>query len=332
MVEEAAFEWFEELGYTVLAGPEIAFGEVKAERTDPEYRDMILEGRVRQALARLNPDLPPEALDDAFRKLTRIDSPSLITRNRDLHSMLVDGVNVEYPRRDGSIAGAQAWLVDFENPENNDWLVVNQFTVAEGQHTRRPDIVIFLNGLPIAVIELKNPADENATIWSAFNQLQTYKAEVPALFVYNALLIISDGLEARVGSLSADREWFMPWRTIEGEQLAPASMPQLQVLIEGLFEKRRLLDFLRHFIVFEDFGKGDPVKKIAGYHQFHAVNKAIQTTLKATRPTGDRRAGVVSHARLREKPDDGVLRGAAGAGTGDAESHHRCHHRPQRFG
>ena len=297
MVEEAAFEWFEELGYTVLAGPEIAFGEVKAERTDPEYRDMILEGRVRQALARLNPDLPPEALDDAFRKLTRIDSPSLITRNRDLHSMLVDGVNVEYPRRDGSIAGAQAWLVDFENPENNDWLVVNQFTVAEGQHTRRPDIVIFLNGLPIAVIELKNPADENATIWSAFNQLQTYKAEVPALFVYNALLIISDGLEARVGSLSADREWFMPWRTIEGEQLAPASMPQLQVLIEGLFEKRRLLDFLRHFIVFEDFGKGDPVKKIAGYHQFHAVNKAIQTTLKATRPTGDRRAGVVWHTQ-----------------------------------
>jgi len=297
VVEEAAFEWFEELGYTVLAGPEIAFGEVKAERTDPEYRDMILEGRVRQALARLNPDLPPEALDDAFRKLTRIDSPSLITRNRDLHSMLVDGVNVEYPRRDGSIAGAQAWLVDFENPENNDWLVVNQFTVAEGQHTRRPDIVIFLNGLPIAVIELKNPADENATIWSAFNQLQTYKAEVPALFVYNALLIISDGLEARVGSLSADREWFMPWRTIEGEQLAPASMPQLQVLIEGLFEKRRLLDFLRHFIVFEDFGKGDPVKKIAGYHQFHAVNKAIQTTLKATRPTGDRRAGVVWHTQ-----------------------------------
>jgi type I restriction enzyme R subunit len=297
IVEEAALDWFEGLGYTVLGGPEIAYGEPAAERTDPEYRDMILEGRVREALARLNPDLPPEALDDAFRKLTRIDSPSLITRNRDLHSMLVDGVNVEYARTDGSIAGAQAWLVDFDTPQNNDWVAVNQFTVTEGQHARRPDVVIFLNGLPIAVIELKNSTDENATIWNAFNQLQTYKDQIPSLFVYNELLVISDGLETRVGSLSADREWFMPWRTIEGERLAPASTPQLQVLIQGLFEKRRLLDFLRYFIVFEDSGKGDPVKKIAGYHQFHAVNKAVQTTIKATRPTGDRRAGVVWHTQ-----------------------------------
>ena len=297
VVEEAALEWFEGLGYSVLGGPEIAYGEPAAERTDPEYRDMVLEGRVRQALARLNPDLPPEALDDAFRKLTRIDSPSLITRNRDLHSMLVDGVNVEYARPDGSIAGAQALLVDFEDPENNDWLAVNQFTVTEGQHARRPDVVILLNGLPIAVIELKNATDENATIWNAFNQLQTYKDQIASFFVYNELLVISDGLEARVGSLSADREWFMPWRTIEGEELAPASTPQLEVLIKGLFDQRRLLDFLRYFIVFEDFGKGDPVKKIAGYHQFHAVNKAVQTTLKATRPTGDRRAGVVWHTQ-----------------------------------
>jgi type I restriction enzyme R subunit len=297
IVGDAALEWFEGLGYSVLDGPEIAYGEPAAERTDPEYRDLILEGRLRQALARLNPDLPPEALDDAFRKLTRIDSPSLITRNRDLHSMLVDGVNVEYARPDGSIAGAQAWLVDFDNPENNDWLAVNQFTVTEGQHARRPDVVIFLNGLPIAVIELKNATDENATIWNAFNQLQTYKDQIPSFFVYNELLIISDGLEARVGSLSADREWFMPWRTVEGEELAPASTPQLEVLIKGLFEKRRLLDFLRYFIVFEDFGKGDPVKKIAGYHQFHAVNKAVQTTIKATRPAGDRRAGVVWHTQ-----------------------------------
>jgi len=297
VVEEAALEWFEGLGYSVLGGPEIAYGEPAAERCDPEYRDMILEGRLRQALAKLNPDLPPEAVDDAFRKLTRIDSPSLITRNRDLHSMLVDGVNVEYPRPDGSIAGAQAWLLDFENPDNNDWLAVNQFTVTEGQHARRPDVVVFLNGLPLAVIELKNSTDENATIWNAFNQLQTYKDQIPSLFVYNALLIISDGLEARVGSLSADREWFMPWRTIEGEALAPVSQPQLEVLIKGMFEKRRLLDFLRYFMVFEDMGKGDPIKKIAGYHQFHAVNKAVQTTIQATRPTGDRRAGVVWHTQ-----------------------------------
>ncbi len=215
----------------------------------------------------LNPDLPPEALDDAFRKLTRVDAPSLITRNRNLHRMLVDGVNVEYARPDGSIAGAQAQVLDFERPENNDWVAVNQFTVAEGQHTRRPDVVLFINGLPIAVLELKNPADENATIWTAFNQLRTYKHEIPNLFVYNALLIVSDGMEARVGSLSAGSERFMPWRTVEGEELAPASTPQLQVVIQGLFEKRRLLDFIRFFIVFEDDGSGAPVKKIAGYHR-----------------------------------------------------------------
>src|SRR5208283_2991159 len=209
---------------------------------------------------------------------------------------LVDGVNVEYTRPDGSIAGAQVNVLDFENAENNDWVAVNQFTVAEGQHTRRPDVVIFVNGLPLIIIELKNPADENATIWDAFNQLQTYKHEIPNLFVYNALLVVSDGMEARVGSLSADAERFMPWRTIEGEELAPASMPQLQVVIQGLFEKRRLLDFIRYFIVFEDDGK-TVAKKIAGYHQFHAVNKAVQTTIQATREGGDRRAGVVWHTQ-----------------------------------
>jgi type I restriction enzyme, R subunit len=297
IVEEAALEWFEGLGYKTLGGSQIAFGEPAAERCNPEYGDMFLERRLRQALAGLNPCLPPEALDDALRKVTRIDSPSLITRNRDLHSMLLDGVSVQYARPDGSTAWTRAWLVDFDDPENNDWLAVNQFTVAEGQHTRRPDVVIFLNGVPIGVIELKSSTDENATIWDAFNQLQTYKDQIPSLFAYNELLVISDGLEARVGSLSADREWFMPWRTIEGEELAPASTPQLQVLIQGLFEKRRLLDFLRYFIVFEDDGRGDPVKKIAGYHQFHAVNKAVQTTIKATRPAGDRRAGVVWHTQ-----------------------------------
>jgi len=297
IVEEAALEWLEGLRYEILSGPEIAAGEPGAERCDPNYRDVILERRLRQALVQLNPDLPPEALDDAFRKLTRIDAPSLITRNRNLHRMLVDGVNVEYARPDGSIAGAQAQVLDFEEPENNDWVAVNQFTVAEGQHTRRPDVVLFINGLPIAVLELKNPADESGTIWTAFNQLQTYKHEIPNLFAYNALLVVSDGMEARVGSLSADTERFMPWRTVEGEELAPASTPQLQVVIQGLFEKRRLLDFIRFFIVFEDDGSGAPVKKIAGYHQFHAVNKALQTTIEAIHETGDRRAGVVWHTQ-----------------------------------
>jgi type I restriction enzyme R subunit len=290
VVEEAAMEWLQGLGFTILAGPEIAYGEPGAERCDPNYRDVVLERRVRQALVQLNPDLPPEALDDAFRKLTRIDGPSLITRNRNMHRMIVDGVNVEYKRPDGSIAGEQAQVLDFENPENNDWVAVNQFTVAEGQHTRRPDVVLFVNGLPLIVIELKNPADENATIWDAFKQLQTYKQEISSLFVYNALLVVSDGMEARVGSLSADAERFMPWRTVEGEELAPASMPQLQVVIQGLFDRPRLLDFIRFFIVFEDDGSEAPIKKIAGYHQFHAVNKAVQTTIEATRESGDGRA------------------------------------------
>jgi type I restriction enzyme R subunit len=296
IVEDAALDWLSELGYTILHGPEIAFGEPATERRDPNYRDVILERRLSQALERLNPGLPNAAIVEAQRKLLRADGPSLIARNHRTHLLLVDGITVEYTRADGSIAGAQVKVIDYENKDNNDWVAVNQFTVAEGQHTRRPDVILFVNGLPLVVLELKNPADEDATIWSAFNQLQTYKHQIPALFNYNALLVISDGLEARVGSLTADTERFMPWRTIQGEELAPASMPQLQILTQGLFEKRRLLDFIRYFVVFENDGK-EVVKKIAGYHQFHAVNKAVQTTIQATREGGDRRAGVVWHTQ-----------------------------------
>jgi len=296
VVEEAALDWLAGLGYTVLHGPDIAVGEPAAERHDPNYRDVVLEHHLQQALAKLNPTLPQEALEEAKRRLLRADGPSLVARNHDLHRLLVDGVTVEYARPDGSITGAQVRVIDYDNADKNDWLAVNQFTVAEGQHTRRPDVILFLNGLPLVVIELKNPADENATIWSAFNQLQTYKHQIAALFNYNVLLVISDGLEARVGSLTADTERFMPWRTIEGEEVAPASVPQLQVLTQGLFEKRRLLDFIRYFVAFEDDGK-TVTKKIAGYHQFHAVNRAVQTTIQATRKGGDRRAGVVWHTQ-----------------------------------
>ena len=203
VVEDAALAWLDALGYAVLHGPDIAAGEPGAERSDPNYRDVLLERRLRQALARLNPDLPPDALEDAYRKLTRVDTPSLVERNRAVHRMLVDGVTVEYRRKDGSIAGAQARVIDFDAPASNDWLAVNQFTVSEGQHTRRPDVVLFVNGLAVAVIELKNPADENATVWSAFQQLQTYQAQVPALFVGNAVLLASDGVQARIGTLGA---------------------------------------------------------------------------------------------------------------------------------
>lgn len=231
--------------------------------------------------------------------------------------MLVDGVNVEYRRKDGSIAGAQAKLIDFDIPSNNDWLAVNQFTVAEGQHTRRPDIVIFVNGLPLAVIELKNSADEQATIWSAFNQLQTYQAQIPALFATNVALIASDGTQARIGSLGAGKEWFKPWRTISGKEDAPPQFAELQVLIEGVFEPQRFLDLIRYFVVFEDFGGGTVHKKLAGYHQYHAVKTALRETLRASRAksikepvtgryasgqmqggeAGDRRVGVVWHTQ-----------------------------------
>jgi type I restriction enzyme, R subunit len=318
VVEEAALAWLEAQGYQILYGPDIAVGEIAAERNDPNYRDVLLERRLRQALVRLNPDLPHEALEDAYRKLTRHDAPSLIERNRAVHSMLVDGVTVEYRRKDGSIAGAQARLLDFEIPANNDWLAINQFTIAEGQHTRRPDIVLFVNGLPLVVIELKNAADEDATIWSAFNQLQTYQAELSALFAYNAALLASDGVQARIGALGAGREWFKPWRTITGEREVGPGIAELQVVLEGVLEKKRFLDLIRYFVVFEDAGGQGLAKKIAGYHQYHAVNVAVDETLRAARAAtadmaeeylpyesgrrsggepGDRRIGVVWHTQ-----------------------------------
>ncbi len=319
VVEDAALAWLEALGYTVLYGPAIAAGERGAERSDPSYRDVVLEVRLRQALARLNPDLPAEALDDAYRKLTRADALSLLERNRALHRVLVDGVTVEYRRADGSIAGAQARVIDFDVPENDDWLAVNQFSVAEGQHVRRPDVVLFVNGLPLAVIELKNAADEDATVWTAFQQLQTYQAQIPTLFATNVALVASDGVQARIGPIGAGREWFKPWRTITGREDAPPSLTELQVVLEGVFDKRRFLDLVRYFVVFEDQGAGKLVKKLAGYHQFHAVNVAVEETLRAAslargdqlregsgryeaRPTpggtpGDRRIGVVWHTQ-----------------------------------
>jgi len=320
VVEDALLDWLRALGYSVISGQDALPGGLNALRET--YADAILTGLFRGSLQRLNPDLPEEALGDAFRKVARADAATLPARNRAVHRMLVEGVPVEFRRPDGSIAGAQARLLDFDRPEKNDWLAVNQFTVIEAQHHRRPDVVLFVNGMPLAVIELKNPADESATIWGAYDQLQTYKAEIPALFATNAALVVSDGLYARIGTLTAERERFMPWRTISGEGLAPKFMPEIQVMIEGAFEKRRFLDLIRHFIVFEDMGGGTLHKKMAGYHQYHAVNVAIEETLRASqqqrerKPTGladergrymanrqpggepgDRRVGVVWHTQ-----------------------------------
>ena len=351
-VEDAALGWLAALGWSVAHGPDAAPDAPGAERGD--YGEVVLGERLRAALARLNPDLPDEALHDARRKLTRPEGTTLVARNRAFHRMAVDGVTVEYRDRDrdrdrdrgrggsGAIRGAQARVLDFDDPKANDWLAVNQFTVVENRRERRPDVVLFVNGLPLAVIELKNPANENATIGSAYRQLQTYKAEIPSLFVFNAVLIVSDGLEARIGALTAGREWFKPWRTITGAGLADPNLPQLRVMLEGACTPRRFLALLRDFIVFEDGGSdsgnggssdngsdsgsngsggGALVKKMAGYHQFHAVETAVAETLRAAElqrtaapmareergryesgrhpggAPGDRRIGVVWHTQ-----------------------------------
>ena len=319
IVEDAALSWFGELGYSIGHGPNIAPGESDAERSS--FGDVVLVARLREAIQRLNPLIPEEAQDEAMRKVLRPDTPSVTRTNRAFHKMLRDGVEVEYRRSDGSIAGDRVLLVDFLDPADNDWFVVNQFTVIEGHHNRRPDVVVFVNGLPLALIELKNAADEEATIWSAYAQLQTYKSEIPSLLQYNELLIVSDGLQARIGSLTANQEWFKVWRSIDGEGEAPRTALELEVLIRGVFEKRRFLDLLQHFIVFEEDTDSDRLHKIiAGYHQFHAVNAAVEETIRASGmmavpetaehpegqywvgqmhggKRGDRRAGVVWHTQ-----------------------------------
>ena len=233
-VELAALEWLPALGWQVAHGPDIAPEAPNAERED--YGQVVLERRLRDAVATLNQALPASALDDAFRKLTRPQGSTLEAYNRASHRMLVNGVEVEYRDSDGRVRGDQVRVIDFENPSNNDWLAVNQFTVTEDRNTRRPDVVLFVNGLPLGIIELKNPADEDATVWTAWQQLQTYKAEMPTLFSMNEALMVSDGTEARIGTLTAGREWFKPWRTVTGETLADPHMTELQVMLEGVFE------------------------------------------------------------------------------------------------
>ncbi len=316
VVEQAALAWLEAIGWQVAHGPDIAPDMPAAERAD--YGEVVLSRQLHDALVRLNPVLPPEALDNALRKLTRPEGADLVARNRALHRLLVDGVTVEYRDAEGGIRGAQARAIDFGDTGNNDWLAVNQFSVVENRHSRRPDVVLFVNGLPLAVLELKNAADEDATTWTAFHQLQTYKVEIPALFATNEVLVVSDGVEARAGPLTAGREWFKPWRTVSGEALADAHMPELQVMIEGLLAPRRFIDVVRDFVVFED-GGGQIVKKMAGYHQFHAVQVAVGETLRAAElaradsvaeasgryeagqklsgKPGDRRVGVVWHTQ-----------------------------------
>ncbi len=292
--EQAALDWLSDLGYQIVYGPDIAPGEPAAERSN--YSQVVLEGRLRSALGRINRDIPSEELEEAIRKVLHTDTPNMLENNRRFHTILIEGLPVEYQSKEGSIVYDTVQLIDYENPELNDWLAVNQFTIIENKINRRPDIVLFVNGIPLVVIEMKNPADESATTKTAFNQLQTYKHELQTLFPYNFFLVISDGLEARLGTVTADWERFMPWRTMDGEMLASKSTPELEVLMKGVCSPRRFLDLLRYFVVYEVDGPSI-IKKMAGYHQYHAVNKAIGCTLDASSPKGDRRVGVIWHTQ-----------------------------------
>jgi type I restriction enzyme R subunit len=293
-VEEAALAWLADLGYATINGLDIGPDGGKPERAN--YGDVLLLERLRTAIAKLNPTCGPEIRQDALTALLQTASPSLVDENRRLHRYLIEGVPVQIKREDGTISGEQVRLIDFDDPGANDWLAVNQYTVIENKANRRPDVVIFVNGLPLGVIELKNPGDENATLDGAFNQLQTYKAQIGSLFRTNAALVISDGIAARIGSLTADRERFMPWRTVTGDGLAPKGTPELETVLRGVFERRRFLDIVKDFIVFGDTGS-DVIKILAGYHQFHAVRHAVARTLVATASGGDRRAGVIWHTQ-----------------------------------
>ncbi|MBI0444768.1 type I restriction endonuclease subunit R [Deinococcus sp. DB0503] len=293
-VESALLDQLRALGYRIEREEDIGPDGHRPERES--HDEVVLRKRFEDAVARLNPGVPPEARQDAIRKLTQSELPNLLEENRRLHRLLTEGVDVEYYAEDGTLTAGKVRLIDFENPEQNDWLAVNQFVVINGQYQRRPDVVVFVNGLPLAVIELKAPGNDQATLTGAFNQLQTYKGEITQLFRTNALLVTSDGISARVGSLSADFERFMPWRTTDGTDIAPKGAPELSTLIEGVFEHRRLLDLLRHFTVFGETGAG-LIKIIAGYHQFHAVRHAVERTVAASSAGGDRKAGVIWHTQ-----------------------------------
>ncbi|MBX2963723.1 MAG: type I restriction endonuclease subunit R [Cyclobacteriaceae bacterium] len=286
----------EDLGYTVLYGPDLAEGDSK----EREYTEVVLQQRLKNAIEKLNPEIPADAREEAFKKALRTTTISLFENNQAFHRMLTEGIDVKFGIGDGKAKTDKVWLVDFSNAANNEFLAINQFTVIENHNNKRPDIVLFVNGLPLVVIELKNAIDENADTKAAFNQLQTYKHLIPSLFTYNAFLIVSDGWFAKGGTLSSDYSRFMEWKTADGEKIVNTQTePEMEPMIKGLLNKRTLLDVIRHFIVFEKT-KEKTIKKIAAYHQYYAVNKAIETTVHATTTTQEEtkgRAGVVWHTQ-----------------------------------
>ena len=312
-LEQETLGWLRSVGYATANGLDIAPDGATPERTS--YAQVLLLERLRAALARLNPQMPAAARDDALDQVRALGEPSLLAANRALHRLLVNGVPVQY-QKDGETRGDFARLVDWANPASNDWLAVNQFSVKGTRYTRRPDIVLFINGLPLVVLELKNPADANADIWTAYQQLQTYKEQIPDLFHYNELMVISDGSDARAGSLSADRERFLQWRTIDGVTLDPlGEFNELETLVHGLLAPAMLLDYLRYFVLFED--DGGLLKKVAGHPQLPAPRAAVGR-------------GVPGPPGQRQEHHDDLLCSARDADPDDGKSDHRGDHRPQR--
>ena len=301
-VEESALTYFSELGYQTVYGPLIAPGEATQERTS--FDQVLLLERLRNAVQRINRDMPGELIDEALKKLQRPESQDLMSENLRVHTLITEGVPVEYRGDDGQVRTTRVWLVDFEQPECNDWIAVNQFTIIENGKNRRPDVVVFLNGLPIGLLELKNSADVNATLKGAWNQIQTYRSDIPSLFVTNVIAVLSDGTSSSMSSFTGAYEHYAPWKTIEGREVV-TNRPSLEVLIKGVFEPSRLLDLLRNFVVFSDEAVTDAsgqsvralVKRVAKYHQYWAVNAAIDSTVEASGPGGDRRGGVVWHTQ-----------------------------------
>ena len=301
ILEETCLSWLAELGWGIVHGPDIAPETPASERED--YRQVILWGRLRETLLKINHGIPASALDEVVRRIESIGGPDALVNNRAFHRLLTEGVDVELPHCSADATNAiggtryrKIWLMDAAHPHNNDWLALNQYTVAENQRNRRADVVLFVNGLPLALLELKNPGDENATIKHAYNQLQTYKRDVTSLFVTNALLVISDGIQARCGTISSGWDRFMPWRTVDGKTVASKGLPELETTVRGLFRRDVFLDYILNYMVFEDDG-AKIIKKAAAYHQYWAVDKALTSTLSACGLAGDRRIGVIWHTQ-----------------------------------
>ncbi|MGV1005971.1 MAG: type I restriction endonuclease subunit R [Candidatus Nanopelagicales bacterium] len=301
-VEHAALDWLAQIGYRRVYGPDLAPGEPNSERAS--FGQVHLYGRLREAAGRINPELDGHLIDEAIKRLERAESQSLVDENARVHKLLTEGVPVEYRATDGSVRTTSVWLIDFETPANNDWLAVNQFTITESGKNRRPDVLVFVNGLPLGLIELKNLAAEAATLKKAYNKIQNYRTDIPSAFTANAITVISDGASAAMSSFTGAFEHYAPWKTIEGREVV-TDRPALEVLIKGVFDQHRFLDIVRNFIVFseetvtnsEGHRSRALVKRVAKYHQYWAVNAAVESTVNASSPEGDRRGGVVWHTQ-----------------------------------